>query len=354
VLFVSGPGGDSIRYRCRHQREQLELAGISADIGRYGELDLAALIDSYGAFVLYRLPWSRVVGDFVSRARRRGRAVVADVDDLVFDASRMNEIQAATRLGKREQRGYERAIAGLRRTLGAVDGVVVSTDPLANEAKVVNAAAVAYNAVSDEMVEQADAALAGRPPTDDRIVTMAYLSGTATHDLDFLEAADAVLSVLDAVPSSQFVAAGFLSLDERFDRFGERVVRAPYRAWQELPSLLAGVDVSLAPLESGNSFAACKSCVKYLEAGLLAVPTVASATSDFNRVIDHGQNGLLASASRDWHESLLALVESPELRARLGTAARGDVVREHTTAARASRTLEAFRSLSRAFGEVPP
>ena len=347
VLFVSGPGRGSSRYRCEHQREQLELAGVSCDVGYYGELDLTKLVDSYGSFVLYRLPWTRNVERFLDRARGRGRTVVADADDLVFDPERAHLVQAVTRLPRREREAYEAAIARFRQTLAAVDGVVVSTDPLRAEAARVNdATAVAYNAVSAAMVAHADAALAGRTAAPGGAFTIAYLSGTATHDRDFLEAADGVLAALERYPNVRFLAAGFLSLDERFDAYPDRVVRAEYRRWERLPELLVEVDVNLAPLEHENAFTAAKSCVKYLEAGLVSVPTIASPTADFRRVIEPGTNGLLADNPDEWRDALFALIESPDLGARIGANARRDVLERHTTAARAEQTLAAFASLA--------
>jgi glycosyltransferase involved in cell wall biosynthesis len=343
VLFVSGPGRESSRYRCDHQSEQLELAGISADIACFADLDARSAVDRYDCFVLYRLPWRRAVARFVAGARDRGARILADADDLVFDRDRTDLIAAVTRLPRRERRAYESAIERFGQTLAEVDGVVVSTDPLRREAERTNpSVTVAYNAVSEEMVALADQALAEREPRPRRGTTVAYLSGTPTHDRDFLEAADAVLWALDRYEDVQFIAGGFLSLDDRFDRFTDRVVRAEYRPWRELPELLAQIDLSLAPLERDNAFTAAKSCVKYLEAGLLGVPTVASARPDFRRVIEHGTNGFLAEDPDEWREALAALVESAELRARVGAAARDDVLERHTTRARASTARAAF------------
>lgn len=347
VLFISGPGRESARYRCDHQREQLELTGTSCDVSYYGDVDPARLVDGYDCFVLYRIPWDRRLARFVDRARRSGRPVLADVDDLVFDPARAHLAQAVTRLHDRERRSYERAIAALRQTLVAVDGVVASTESLRREVSAVNhATAASYNAVSQEMVLQAEAAVESRrrrTPNDG--ITLAYLSGTPTHDRDFLKAADGVLWALKRYPNVRFLVAGFLVLDDRFSDLSDRVTRAEYRPWQRVPQLIADIDVNLAPLEPGNPFTDAKSCVKYLEAALLGVPTIASPTTDFRRVIADGANGLLADTADDWRQALQLVVESEERRTQIGREAWHDVRAHHTTSARARHTSAAFASL---------
>ena len=77
-----------------------------------------------------------------------------------------------------------------------------------------------------------------------------------------------------------------------------RIQRVPFVPWHELFAVLAGVDVQLAPLRLDDAFSDAKSEVKYLEAGALGVPTVASPTAAFRRVIVEGRNGLLAASRR--------------------------------------------------------
>lgn len=340
---MSGPGGDAPRYRGHHQAEQLELVGETADVGYHDELDLDALVESYEIFVLYRVPWNERVERLLAAARDRGRRVVADVDDLVFDKGKAHLLHEFSALGAAERREREEAIGRLGQTLAAVDGVVVSTDPLSAAAARLNPnVAVAYNAVSTDMVRAGEIGRRERRAPHEGEVAVAYLSGTATHDRDFLEAADAVVSALEQYPQMRFWAVGFLSLDERFDTFGERVVRVPYMPWRRLPSLIAQIDVNLAPLERDNAFTDAKSCLKYLEAAVVGVPTIATPTSDFRRAIEHDLNGLLASGPGDWRDAIGRLVESSDVRERLGKAALDDVLARHTTAARAAETAAAF------------
>jgi glycosyltransferase involved in cell wall biosynthesis len=344
-LFACGPGGDARRYRCDHQAEQLRLAGASAHVGYHAELDLERMVDRYRTFVLYRVPWDDKVEALLALARGRGASVVADVDDLVFDVEHAHEIAGLEALAPSEKDCYLASIERLGRTLRAVDGVVVSTEPLGNAARQLNdRVCVAANAVSVGMV--AAAAKARRPGRANPDVTIAYLSGTPTHDRDFLEAADGVLWALEHLRYARLLVVGYLRLDDRFARFGPRVTKMSAVPWRRLPSVLAGVDVNLAPLEAGNQFTEAKSCLKYLEAALMGVPTIASPRADFQRVIDDGRNGVLAEGEAGWRNALRMLVESSASRTALGAAAHADAISNHTTAARWRSTAEAFATLS--------
>lgn len=338
VAFVSGLSGDSARYRCLNQGEALALAGGSFDVRLRRSTDPSSLLDGYACFVLHRVPWDAEVERFVAAARTQGKRVLFDADDLVFDPA----LRAHVPLDELDEEGRRlvlRELEGSGRTLAAADAVTVATAPLAEHARRLGAdAAVLPNLVGTDLVRLAEEALRRHPRR--RGVTLAYLSGTPTHGRDFAEAADAVLWALETYREVRLRVVGPLPLDARFDAFGRRVERLPRQPWQELPRLLADVDVNLAPLERDNPFTEGKSCVKYLEAALVGVPTVASPRPDFRRAIANGRNGLLADGPDAWREALRRLVEEPELRGALGAEAREAVLRDHTTTARAAAVRE--------------
>ena len=76
-----------------------------------------------------------------------------------------------------------------------------------------------------------------------------------------------------------------------------------------LPTEMARLDINLAPLEVGNPFCEAKSELKFFDAALVNVPTVASPTGPFRRAIDHGRTGFLATSGDDWYLYLKRLVQ---------------------------------------------
>jgi hypothetical protein len=63
---------------------------------------------------------------------------------------------------------------------------------------------------------------------------------------------------------------------------------------------------------------------------------VAARLDPYSAEIEHGMNGMLASTHDEWIDCLSQLVQSADLRHRLGQAARMDALTRHTTAARAA------------------
>jgi glycosyltransferase involved in cell wall biosynthesis len=101
--------------------------------------------------------------------------------------------------------------------------------------------------------------------------------------------------------------------------------------WRELPTLLWNADINLAPLERNNRFTECKSEVKYLEAGLLGIPTVASNIGGFKNAIQSGRNGILCTTDEEWLQALEQLIGHADLREQIGRCAREDILSHHTT-----------------------
>jgi len=353
VLLVSGCPGDARRYRCLHQRERLEALGVSADEGLHGVLDLVAAVPSYAVFVLHRVPYGSDVEDFLRAAARAGKAVVFDTDDWVFDLAAATYVAALADMKPDDQALYREGLTRYRTTLSRCDGALVSKVPLAERAaELVANVHVSPNVASREMVELSRHARArrnavARERAASGEVVLAYLSGTPTHKRDFAEAAGAIARVMESNPKVRLLLVGHIEAPAELSHLAARIAHIPLVRWQELPGIMADVDVNLAPLEPDNVFTECKSGIKYLEAALLGVPTVASPLPDFTRLIEHGQNGLLAATPDEWHEALLQLVESPALRAEIGARALEDALQHHTTYAGGEEFLGGIRRAAR-------
>lgn len=62
---------------------------------------------------------------------------------------------------------------------------------------------------------------------------------------------------------------------------------------RELLPYLAKFHVQLAPLEMGNNFVSAKSATKFMQGGIIGVPTIASPTEPFAQAIESGKTDFL-------------------------------------------------------------
>jgi hypothetical protein len=101
----------------------------------------------------------------------------------------------------------------------------------------------------------------------------------------------------------------------------------PFAEW---PKRLVefGADIVLAPL-TDHPFSRCKSELKYLEMSLAGIAGVYSDLPPYACVKD-GETGLKVPLGGDWYDPIRHLIEDAELRLRIATAARTDVLANHS------------------------
>jgi glycosyltransferase involved in cell wall biosynthesis len=121
------------------------------------------------------------------------------------------------------------------------------------------------------------------------------------------------------------------------------VENAAWTAEREV-ELLHGFDVGLAPAPD-DEWNRYKSFVKVLLYMAVGLPVVAAPVGLPRRLIRDGENGFLARTPAEWVERLVALLRDPELRCKLGRAARETVAREFDLAMHLPRVLTLFRGV---------
>lgn len=286
---------------------------------------------------IWRATWPQVSAA-VALAREAGAAVVYDLDDLMLEP----ELATPELLDALRTEGISEADARAHytRILEAVlqaDLCVASTEELAWHIRRTGQPALVVPNGFDETTRRASrrAARRRRQEPTDGLLRIGYAGGTRTHQRDFALAAGPVARILRERPECRLVL--FRSHIDRLPivDLAEYPALADVAAqieWREtvplerLPEELARFDVNLAPLEVGNPFCEAKSELKYFEAALVDVCTVASPTGPYRRAIRHGETGLLAATADEWYEAIAALLGDAALRRRIADAARHDVL----------------------------
>jgi glycosyltransferase involved in cell wall biosynthesis len=96
------------------------------------------------------------------------------------------------------------------------------------------------------------------------------------------------------------------------------------------PQMLGSSDIMVAPL-SWSKYSRAKSYIKYLEMGAGKKPMVCERIDPYNEILNnHEERGFLASTTEEWVKYLSMLIESPELRKKVGEEAYKYVKENHT------------------------
>ncbi len=173
-------------------------------------------------------------------------------------------------------------------------------------------------------------------------VTIGWAGGTG-HERALRPWLPAVAAVLEAHPHTRFRTVGQPYGRELAERFGaERAGAVPFAALDTYPAAMAAFDVALAPA-APSAFFTAKSDLRFLEAAALGLPVVADPV--VYPTLVHGETGLHATTPEEAREHLETLVGDPELRRRLGTAARAYVERERSMPAAAHRWAIAIATM---------
>lgn len=318
------PDSSTFRYRVFNMVEALEAApelDISAAWFTTDDLrrDLG-FVDRADAVVICRTRYSDDIAALIARARARGVRVIYDVDDLIFDPDHVQLIMQTLDVDLRSDTEWNHWFAYVGRlgaTLRHCDAAIATNGFLAEQISAhcphLEVASIPnfLNRLQTEVSRTLMAAKRAGDLRRDGTVDLGYFSGSPTHNRDLLIASPALATVFERFPSTRLRVAGFIELNEYLAPYHDRIVRIPMQDYLNLQRVTADVEVAIAPLQ-GNIFTNCKSELKYFEAGVVGVLTVASPTFTFVRAIADGVNGFLAR-SHEWLEKLsdcIALVEN--------------------------------------------
>ncbi|MGI8958094.1 MAG: glycosyltransferase [Chthoniobacterales bacterium] len=350
LLFVSdNPETRGHLYRVEHHVSALRDGGLQADwslLDDFNDDKLAGVT----AVILFRIPWDTRVAALYAACRGRGVRIAFDIDDLIFEPEYMREpyFDYLRLLNPVEREKWAGKVLGWRQSLLEADCAIVSTAPLAAAAEKLGKPAVVWpNGISWRMLEDARR-LAARQSDPGGIVRIGYASGAPTHQRDFGQISAVLASILAERLEVRLTIVGYLDLAE-FPELEEHTDRIETRAPVSHPELgaeYARFDINLAPLEAGNPFCEAKSELKYFEAAILQIPTVASATVPYAAAIQSGINGCIARDEAEWRLSLLALIDDPSLRKRMGQAAYWHALVHHGPEAQCLDGLTATGKLS--------
>lgn len=353
VLFINGcylPHPS--RYRVTHQMEQLFANRVISKEVFYTELRLD-YIKRFRVFIFYRCPYTDEIGEFIRVAKKFNKVVLFDIDDLVIDRKYTDQIPYVAAMCAEEKKNYDDGVARIQKTLRLCDAAITTTEALAKELKnYVPEVFINRNVASEEMCKCSEAAayerdvlpfvsddtlngkqkkkkrrvLAERKKTEG-FVKIGYFSGSITHNDDIEMILPILQQVMGEFPQVHLYFVGELDVPKELEIYRDRIHSFPFVDWKQLPSLIAKVDINIAPL-TDSVFNAAKSENKWTEAALVKVPTIASRIGAMEHMIEDGKTGVLCSNEEEWLGAFRRLVTDESYRRALGEKAY-DVVTHH-------------------------
>ncbi len=334
ILFITNGVGDSARYRTEHVVEELNLHGFRASVTVQDNPFLKSYAEEFSVFIFHRTVFTRAIQSLIDVLKKNGKTIVFETDDLVYDPKYLVLMDYYQHMNGLEKQLYSNGLGGEIVTDPYVAVATTTTEFLAERLRERGKTVfIVPNRLSRQDVAWANAAYgACKKRARDGFVRLAYFSGTPSHNKDFATITEPLAKILEAHPETRLLLVGPLDIEEgALDAYQDQIERVSFVPREKLFDIIARTDINLAPLEIGNPFCESKSELKFFEAGIVGVPTVAAATDTFKRAILDTVDGMVAANEDEWLTKLERLITDATYRADMGEAAHEKALANYTT-----------------------
>lgn len=322
IIVNSARRSATALYRAFAAEIVLKELGFDVDLRGDDSLD-AACLDNVIACLFVRTPLSNSIKIFIQKVKRAGAAVIADFDDLVFCPELLYLWDGLNYLPDTERRSVFDRATQYQQMIKVADCAVATTLPLARELSRYNKN---IRVIRNYPLDLAWSMTAGSEYecSDSRNFVIGYYSGTLTHQTDFRQCVTALGNFIKRHGAVELRIVGEFDIDDFAELVDvkSQIKYSPIMTYESMLRDLSRCDVNIAPLQLGNLFCECKSELKYFDAALMCVPTIASPTQSFQAAIRHGVNGFLAETMQEWFNCLEDLYGDKKLPKHIGLVAR--------------------------------
>ncbi|MBE8233679.1 MAG: glycosyltransferase family 4 protein, partial [Endozoicomonadaceae bacterium] len=225
--------------RCKQPFEYFQSLGFVVSIGRL----YRSIPKQQSIIIVHRALLDSYTHKFIQYAKLCGSVVVYSTDDLIFQAidkhflNQINNTRLADDFTLHKQ------------AMVCCDVIVVSTDYLKEKAALFHHdVRVIKNALSFDFIRQAEQVY-NTKKKHDQVVTFAYLSGSNSHDSDFLVIQGALLRLLNEFNYVRLLVVGKLNISEKFNLFSDQCEFREFLPYQQFPQLFTEIDINLIPLD---------------------------------------------------------------------------------------------------------
>lgn len=311
-----------VRYRINQKIEQLEAVGKQVTAISWTDLDKNKnALALHDVVIFYRVPAVVQVVKAIAQVNATGKLSLYEIDDLLFAPEYPPSIDSyGGYVSLATHRELTRGMALFNAAARLCRQGLASTEPLRVElAKLVQDGTCWLHRNGLDKLNR----IRTIGKSHKKTIDIFYGSGTQAHNTDFIDQAlPAIQRVLSETPRARLVVVGYLRLPVAFtERFADQFVQLPAMdSVQGYWSLLEQSDINIAVLHD-DKVNACKSELKWFEAGCFAIPSVLSSTANYRDVVKNGDDGFLVTTEEEWYSALKRLVDNQTLREHMGMAA---------------------------------
>jgi glycosyltransferase involved in cell wall biosynthesis len=328
ILFIIGCNeGPSKRYRVFNHIEYLSSQNITAETAHGFEENLKDLnyLSKFTHLNIFRSGYNSTILELIKKCRSLEIPILYDVDDLIFDPSKVNEIDSFRLMSSDDKKIYLDGVNQYESILKHVDFIITSTKYLVNELRRFNKPIFQIPFGLNKRQLEISKTLSYISHDSKSIKFLGFQSGTNTHFKDFQECSTAIGRILDEYEDVFLKVIGPLDIDKILPNHADKIIKVPFLDWNYLPAEISDLYINLASFDPNSSFCKAKSELKYVESALLGVPTIAANIPSFCEAINNGYNGFIAQNEEDWYEKIKTLIENPGQRNQIGLNARNSV-----------------------------
>jgi glycosyltransferase involved in cell wall biosynthesis len=320
AYYYECANNSTFRYRAYNMVQVLnETPGSDISASYFFESDqdhFSDIVAQADLLVICRTHYSPILQRLALLFKARGKPVLFDVDDLVFDTRYTHLLINSLNLDADNISVMMEWFSGNARmgeALRLCEGAITTNDFLAQKIKAFHDVPVAVvpNFINKEQMTVSDVLYAQKQANGFRRsgdIHIGYFSGSPSHALDLAVMEEGLCEILANRPDVKLVMVGYIEPSEALRLFKRQIIYHGFQNFMALQQLIASVDINLMPLQV-NSFTNCKSELKYFEAAIVGTLSLASPSHTYQRAIQHGHNGFIAQG-HEWGAQLAKMIEA--------------------------------------------
>lgn len=336
ILIITGGIGDSARFRAKHYSEELNLHDFECAYTVQDDPRLMHYASKFKVFIFHRVFYSEKIQKMITRIKSENKEIIFETDDLVFDGPLFHKTETYQQMNALEKQQYSKGIGKEILENAYVKTCTTTTSFLAEKLRQLHKQVfIVPNKLSLNDLRIVKEIEKKRKKTQlstlKSQITIGYFRGSAGHDSDFATITNPLIQILEKYPNTKLFIAGGLKLEDRLQKYKERIILSPYVERAKHFENVSKIDIALAPLVKNDPFCEAKSELKFPGAGILEIPIVAVRNQTFSEAIKDGIDGFLAETEAEWFEKIEKLILDENLRKEMGRQARKTAMEKYTT-----------------------